>query len=66
MNLSIIETGKTVITSYADKKTGEFVVSLPLNKKYALKVNEKGYAYYSENFNMTIEHGLNRPHGYSS
>ena len=31
-----LQTGKTVITSYADKKTGEFVVSLPLNKKYAL------------------------------
>ena len=57
-----LQTGKTVITSYADKKTGEFIVSLPLNKKYALKVNEKGYAYYSENFNMTIKHGLDKMH----
>ncbi len=57
-----LESGKTIITSYADKTTGEFVVSLPINKEYALKVNEKGYAFYSVNFNMTIPEGMKKRH----
>jgi len=57
-----LETGKTIVTSYADKTTGEFVVSLPINKEYALKVNEKGYTFYSVNFNMTIPEGMEKRH----
>jgi len=49
-----LQTQKVVITSYADVETGEFLVSLPVNKEYALKVTHEGYAYFSANFNMTI------------
>lgn len=47
-----LETGKEVIYSEADKLTGEFMVSLPINKQYALNVTYPGYAFFSENFDM--------------
>jgi outer membrane protein OmpA-like peptidoglycan-associated protein/tetratricopeptide (TPR) repeat protein len=49
-----LQTGKVVITAFADVETGEFTVSLPVNREYALKVTHEGYAYYSANFNMTV------------
>jgi outer membrane protein OmpA-like peptidoglycan-associated protein len=49
-----LQTGKVVITAFADVETGEFTVSLPVNREYALKVTHDGYAYYSANFNMTV------------
>ncbi len=57
-----LENGEIMITSFADKKTGEFTVSLPINKEYALKVTQKGYVFYSANFNMTIPDGMNKKH----
>jgi outer membrane protein OmpA-like peptidoglycan-associated protein/tetratricopeptide (TPR) repeat protein len=57
-----IETGKEVIYSEADPLTGEFTVSLPVNKEYALNVSYPGYAFYSENFNMTNPEGLEAVH----
>lgn len=48
-----IETGKEVVYSEADKVTGEFMVSLPLDREYALNVSYPGYTFFSENFNMT-------------
>ncbi len=47
-----LETGKEVIYSEADKLTGEFMVSLPINKQYALNVTYPGYAFFSKNFDM--------------
>ena len=49
-----LQTGKVVITAYADMETGEFTVSLPINREYALKVTHDGYAFFSANFNMTV------------
>jgi outer membrane protein OmpA-like peptidoglycan-associated protein len=49
-----LQTGNVVITAFADVETGEFTVSLPVNREYALKVTHDGYAYYSANFNMTV------------
>lgn len=47
-----LKTKKEVVLSYADKATGEFLVSLPVGREYALNVEYPGYAYYSKNFNM--------------
>ena len=47
-----IETGKTVVKSYSNKVSGEFLVCLPLNKDYALNVSANGYLFYSENFSF--------------
>ena len=57
-----IETGKEVIYSEADPITGEFTVSLPVNKEYALTVEYPGYAFYSDNFNMLEPEGMDAFH----
>jgi outer membrane protein OmpA-like peptidoglycan-associated protein len=48
-----LETGKEVIVSEADKITGEFMVSLPINKTYVLNVTYPGYLFFSEHFDMS-------------
>ncbi len=48
-----LTTGKVVIESYADKATGEYLVSLPINREYALNVTYDGYLFFSENFMLT-------------
>jgi outer membrane protein OmpA-like peptidoglycan-associated protein len=57
-----LKTGKEVIFSEADKQTGEFLVSLPVNKEYALNVSYPGYTFFSKNFNMTNPDGLEAIH----
>ena len=57
-----LETGKEIVYSEADKLTGEFMVSLPTNKKYALNVSYPGYAFFSENFDMKKTEGLEAVH----
>lgn len=57
-----IETGDEVIYSEADPITGEFTVSLPVNKEYALTVEYPGYAFYSDNFNMLEPEGMDAFH----
>ena len=57
-----LKTGKEVIRSEADKVTGEFMVSLPLNREYALNVEYPGYNFFSQNFNMTNPDSLESIH----
>ncbi len=57
-----IKTGTEVIVSEADKLTGEFMVSLPVNREYALNVSYPGYTFFSQNFNMTNPEGLEAIH----
>jgi len=57
-----LETGKEVVYSEADNLTGEFMVSLPTNKKYALNVTYPGYAFFSDNFDMKNPEGLEAIH----
>lgn len=57
-----LKTGKEVVLSYADKLTGEFLVSLPVNQDYALNVEFPGYAMYSKNFNMTVPDNMEAVH----
>lgn len=45
-----LETGKRAVVSHSDQSSGEFLVSLPINKEYALNATAKGYLFYSENF----------------
>ena len=47
-----LETRKEVIFSKSDQKTGEFIVTLPVNREYALSVIKDGYQPYSVNFNL--------------
>ena len=57
-----LETGNEVIYSEADKLTGEFMVTLPTNKDYALKVEYPGYRFFSQNFNMNNPDDLEAIH----
>ncbi len=57
-----LKTGKEVVYSEADQLTGEFMVSLPLNRDYALNVTYPGYAFFSQNFNMMAQEGLEAVH----
>jgi outer membrane protein OmpA-like peptidoglycan-associated protein len=47
-----LNTGKTMITSYADQSTGEFLLTLNASSNYALNVSKKGYIFYSDNFSL--------------
>lgn len=57
-----LKTGKEVIVAEADKLTGEFMVSLPVNREYALNVTYPGYTFFSQNFNMTNPEGMEAIH----
>ncbi len=50
-----LSTGDTVISSRSDHKTGEFLVSIPTNKDYALFADKPGYLFFSENFSLSGE-----------
>jgi len=57
-----IKTGKEVVISEADKVTGEFLVTLPVDREYALNVTYPGYAFFSKNFNMTLSENQDAIH----
>ena len=45
-----LATAQSVIVSDANSGNGEFLVTLPVDKNYALNVTQPGYLFYSENF----------------
>ncbi|MFC2176459.1 CDC27 family protein, partial [Bacteroidota bacterium] len=47
-----LSTNKLVVESNSDKLTGEFLVTLPVNRDYALNVSKDGYLFYSEHFSL--------------
>ena len=47
-----LETGESVIEAYSDNSTGEFLVTLPTGKNYALNSSKNGYMFFSENFSL--------------
>ena len=53
-----LKTGKLVVRSFSDEKTGEYLVCLPPNKDYALNASHDGYLFYSENFTLTVSKDL--------
>jgi outer membrane protein OmpA-like peptidoglycan-associated protein len=56
-----LKTAKTVIVSNSNPGNGEFLVTLPANRDYALKVSRPGYAFYSDNFAMTGGADITKP-----
>ena len=57
-----LQTGREMIYSYSDAKNGSFLVTLPINKDYALLVNKDGYHPYSVNFNLTVPENSTEPY----
>jgi outer membrane protein OmpA-like peptidoglycan-associated protein/Tol biopolymer transport system component len=57
-----LKTGKEVIRSEADAVNGEFTVSLPVGKEYAVNVSYPGYNFFSQNFNMEVKENQEAVH----
>lgn len=57
-----LETSEVVIQAKADKVTGEFLVALPTDRRYALNVSYPGYAFFSKNFDMKLDDELEAFH----
>ena len=51
-----LKTGKMVVSSTSDPKTGEFLICIPTNSMYALHVERLNYLFYSETFELEGEH----------
>ena len=47
-----MQSGKVVVSSTSDATNGEFILSLPVDKDYALNVSCSGYLFYSRNFSI--------------
>ena len=47
-----LENGKEIVSASADPVLGSFLISLPVNKNYALNVSVDGYLFHSENIEL--------------
>ncbi len=56
-----MQTNAVVVNSVSDLVSGEFVMSLPLDKNYALNVSCKGYLFYSMNFSLNNAQDASNP-----
>ncbi len=56
-----LSTSQIVVSSVSDQQTGEFMVSLPTDRNYALNVSRNGYLFYSENFELKGSHSSLKP-----
>lgn len=56
-----LSTGKLVTRSTSDPVTGEFLLSLPTGKDYALNVSRPGYLFYSDNFSLSGTNTVAKP-----
>lgn len=57
-----LETNEVVVESNSNSEKGEFLVSLPVNKNYALNVSKEGYLFYSENFSLKNLKDVTKPY----
>lgn len=56
-----LETAKTKIESESNPGNGEFLLTLPVNKDYALNVSKAGYMFYSESFSLKNITDVSKP-----
>ncbi len=57
-----LSTSMTAVQSNSDAQSGEFMVSLPTDRNYALNVSRDGYLFYSENFELKGDHSQLKPY----
>ena len=55
-----LETGEVAVEAFSDNTTGNFLVTLPTGKNYALNSSKNGYMLYSENFSL-IDYNEDKP-----
>ncbi len=56
-----LATGDVVVESYSNPRSGEFLVSIPTNRDYALNVSRPDYLFFSKNFTVNSEGGKTDP-----
>lgn len=61
LELIDMQSNTVIVSSSSDPATGEFVMSLPVDKDYALNVSCKGYLFYSTNFSLKNDHDASNP-----
>lgn len=47
-----LKTSGTIVESQSNAANGEFLLTLPINRDYALNVSKSAYVFYSENFSL--------------
>jgi outer membrane protein OmpA-like peptidoglycan-associated protein/Tol biopolymer transport system component len=57
-----LESGNTIFDSYSDSITGEFLVSIPVNRNYMLNVSRPAYLFFSENFSLKNTFKADKPY----
>lgn len=50
-----LATGEIVATTSSDSQTGQYLISLPIKKDYALLASSKGYLFHSQNVALSQE-----------
>ena len=53
-----VSNSTVVVESYSDLQNGQFLVSIPPGKKYALNVSKQGYLFYSESYDVATHDSL--------
>lgn len=52
---------KTLMEASSDPETGEFLVCIPAHKSYGFTVEHPGYLFYSDNFKVNGDYGIDHP-----
>ncbi len=52
---------KTLMEASSDPQTGEFLVCIPAHKNYGFTVEHPGYLFYSDNFLLNGDYGIDHP-----
>lgn len=60
--LTDLKSGKEVVKSTSNAATGTFLVSIPAHRNYALTIEKTGYLFYSANFFIDNEAGVDKPY----
>lgn len=47
-----LKTGELIVESFSNKGNGEFLITLPMGRDYALNASKDGYLFYSDNFSL--------------
>jgi len=61
MEVIDLATGQVYATANT-RKDGTALVCLPAGRNYALNVNRKDYLFHSENFNLGLDHNIDKPY----
>jgi len=56
-----LATGEVIMNSWSKKRSGRYLVCLPVNRDYALNVSKPGYLFYSENFALRNTYQVDKP-----